>query len=90
MRLIDADELKKKILLYGKPYIFPLSEKIIDNAPTIEAEPIVRCKDCKWHKGNECTYEYYYDEYDSTGNLIPMYDDDFCSFGERGGGGENE
>lgn len=44
---------------------------------------IIRCKDCKWHKGNECAYEYYYDEYDSVGNPIPMYDDDFCSFGER-------
>lgn len=42
MRLIDAEALKKDILkLIGFPFGIPSIEAIINNAPTIEAKPIV-------------------------------------------------
>jgi hypothetical protein len=25
--------------------------ELIDNMPTVDAVPVVRCKDCKWYKG---------------------------------------
>ena len=68
-RLISADVLKanatreyKKyavaatLLGFGKAFreIFTAFIEEIDNAPTIEAEPIVRCKDCKHHIQSEC------------------------------------
>lgn len=46
----------------------------IDNAPTVDAVEIVRCKDCKWHANGLCnTFSFYYD------------DEAFCSYGVRKG-----
>ena len=72
-RLIDADALKKSIdeHVYLVNHGFNETEygctqygihQIIDNAPTIDAVPVIRCKDCKYsvdeyHDG-EC-YCYY-------------------------------
>ena len=51
MRLIDADALGMDMwiqmgILYGED-IGKAFADIVRNAPTIEAEPVVRCKDCK-------------------------------------------
>lgn len=47
MRLIDADALHKSIdtETYRHTYIDQIHE-VIDDAPTIDAVPVVRCKDC--------------------------------------------
>ena len=49
MRLIDADALKRRAItvrFFGKDIMMvPTAE--IDNAPTIDAVEVVRCKDCK-------------------------------------------
>lgn len=51
----------------------------IEDAPTVDAVPVVRCKDCKhyalWEDGRAM---FHCDKRDCT-----MYDDDFCSYGER-------
>lgn len=50
MRIIDADKLMR---IYfdddegNKTFEFVPSE-FIDSAPTVDAVPVVRCKDCKW------------------------------------------
>ena len=85
-RLIDAEELKKQqthlwdevmghipcVLLYD-----------IDIAPTIDAVPVVRCKDCKY-----CGQFPYATTTDMRCQCRDMYwyptnPDDFCSYGER-------
>ena len=58
MRLIDTDALKYRRKDYGgyddvsdkerKEGILFLLKEDIDNAPTIDAVPVVRCKDCRW------------------------------------------
>ena len=79
MRLIDADAL---IIHIVKKY--GLTEIIldIDEAPTIDAEPVVRCKDCK----------YMTEHYDTDGNApywtCSEWDsgtdyDGYCHYGER-------
>ena len=52
-RLIDADALKTKAIrcetfkLYDAPvFLKAVGTKEIDKAPTIDAMPVVRCKDC--------------------------------------------
>lgn len=49
MRIVDADALKKET---GKWLTDPTDSRlladVIDNAPTIDAVPVVRCKDCRW------------------------------------------
>ena len=89
MNLIDADELKEKIC----NNVYPVSdsfnntdygmfwtggiEKIIDEQPTIDAVPVIRCKDCVHFKlskvlGNTCAL---------TDNHVTR--NDFCSKAER-------
>lgn len=77
MRLIDADELMEK---YHKTPVWD-SWVEINNAPTIDAVPVVRCKDCKWFTmdntgGTYCNH--------LTCGLFNGYEPDaFCSYGER-------
>jgi len=89
MRLIDADSLKEKMattleVLKG---IFPPGEQEIhliaafdtvrqmaDDCRTIDAVPVVRCRDCKWHDGIRCF---------RWNSVIVTRFDDFCSEGER-------
>lgn len=66
MRLIDADALKARIKEYGKAIadernIFNFLDdvieiaKFVEQAPTVDAVPVVRCKDCTQHRN--CTVE---------------------------------
>lgn len=49
---------------------------LIHNAPTVDAVPVVRCKDCKWFDGQECC--------DRNGIFVGFnYDTFFCADGER-------
>lgn len=45
MRLIDADALMSQTFSTRQGYDAVLVEDIV-NAPTVDAEPVVRCKDC--------------------------------------------
>lgn len=77
VRLIDADALQDEyVRLSGREL------KLIDEAPTIDAVPVVRCKDClsSWvmpkemRNVGEYRCEFWYAE---------MHGDDYCSYGER-------
>lgn len=77
MRLIDADELDMYDCLksyYGDAWRDAQEE--IENSPTIDAVPVVRCKDCVYCSSlfTVCTY---------NGRCEPVNADDFCSMGER-------
>lgn len=49
MRLIDADALIER-LKNDNPQTSKLkwAQIVADNAPTVDAEPVVRCKDCSY------------------------------------------
>lgn len=53
MRPIDADRLWLE-MSYDQTvdqYCYPCIERIwkaIENTPTVDAVPVIRCKDCKW------------------------------------------
>ena len=49
-------------------------QRMFDSLPTIDAVPVVRCRECKYHKPIDyCT------KHKQTG----WFDDNFCSYGER-------
>ena len=48
MRLIDADELAKELMHEALGYQYHR----VANAPTVDAVPVIRCKDCKWWMHN--------------------------------------
>lgn len=59
MRLIDADELEyhKQLEAFGNGQyedVEVVYKCDIDNAPTIDAVEVVRCKDCKKHGMSNC------------------------------------
>lgn len=67
MRLIDADKLPLDIM-----------PEDVDNAPTIDAVPVVRCRECRyWSEDGRCD--------PPQNGLIREYTrpDDFCSYGEE-------
>ena len=85
MRLIDAKAAEKvaKELCANNPCLMGLVLRIIRKIPTIEAEPIVRCKDCKWYyeKGALCNY---WADVCEHAEVYPQISPiDFCSRGER-------
>lgn len=78
MRLIDADSLKLKrgdFAITSNPEMnrfnrmfVDLFNKEVDNAPTLDAVPVVRCENCLyWHKAKEICDVFYtetpYDAY---------------------------
>lgn len=84
-RMIDADALSHYLAVNedGKQ-IFYVKSKDIDNAPTIDAVPVVFCYKCKWYQlknmKGACLnpgVSLWTPEYD---NVLP---DDYCSRGER-------
>ena len=76
MRLIDADFACKGCIRYGTS--LPCEECVVKDAPTVDAVPVVRCRECK-HLGF-CG--------DAT-NLEVMGFYGYCSRGERKEGTNN-
>ena len=81
MRLIDADKLvyDKIQNVFGDFYLVVHAPKI-EKAPTVEAEPIIRCKDCKRRNTALCAIAYY-DNLGHFNNFVK--DNDYCSYAER-------
>lgn len=97
MRLIDADALRNVFdamhAIQGGSHFDHLVllgiKKHIEDAPTIDAEPVVRCKDCK-HRGDpkECYMCFTEVEDIEGGRMYKFTDmtrsDGFCHKGEKG------
>ena len=100
MRLIDADRLNKPIYaeednitgsgmsydeICGYNDGIDIAWNKIDQAPTIDAVPVVRCKDCKWfadNNGGEWYGCYMFHVVRITPEDAPK-PDDFCSYGRK-------
>ena len=71
MRLIDADALKERFVTKQAYFAERILEKI-DTATTIDAIPVIRCKDCKHYQNGICN------------NVGGLWDDyEFCSDADR-------
>lgn len=85
MRLIDADALKYE--LFADNYNAKMTSQevadCIDNSPTIDAVPVVRCSECRFRNTS------WYDKRDMLESFCRWdrdespSDDDYCSYGER-------
>jgi hypothetical protein len=83
-RYIDADVLIADLDkgLWGKDWDKALAEAIINNAPTIDAVSVVRCKQCKYAEVADPTD-------DQDGYICQFhrgsiwFSGSYCSWGER-------
>lgn len=57
-----------------------LARSKIENAPTVDAVEVVRCKDCKHWRENTLWCDMNSRDRETWHN---WYEDDFCSYGER-------
>lgn len=80
MRLIDADKLERQEYWGNERCLDYVDADDIDNAPTVDAVPVVRCKDCKHEFGGSCI----------LCGFQKRKPEDFCSYGERKGKNETE
>lgn len=82
MRLIDADKLERQEFDGEEACFDYVDAEDIDNAPTVDAVEVVRCKDCK-HYGMGVCLKIYSDGNVHAAAWQSRRSDDFCSYGER-------
>ena len=87
MRLIDADVAHSLVKQYEPSDEFwsctggtaiRLIHNAIDNAPTVDAVPVVRCRDCKYRRKNDENEPYC----TNRRGLDDPAPDGFCNYGE--------
>ena len=90
MRLIDADDrrLRAELWTYTRDTCideapFENAIKAIDEAPTIDAVEVVRCKDCKHYEFADNRAFGMPVKYCDWFGFEDVDDNDFCSRGER-------
>ena len=80
-RLIDANDV---YALFDANGFARLHVADIDTIPTVDASPVVRCKDCvHWYDKEETCLKIYSDGAVSPYAWQFRKPDDFCSYGER-------
>lgn len=78
MRLIDGEELERLFneqIERGATDAFDAFDDALQDTPTVDAEVVVRCKDCLKFKTYAC-------------RMVASGYDDFCSYGERKDGAD--
>lgn len=83
MRLIDANELLNRM---QEDPLFDLVERygvsgVINAEPTVDAVPVIRCKDCKHWQYDSCFVDS--EEGDAESIILDRFAFDFCSRAER-------
>ena len=98
MRLIDADKLLE---IYKKWIPQLLSEEdegdrrgvetcimVLEDMQTVDAVPVVRCRECNYRGTDDCIFHIKGEPADEE--LLLKLDNDFCSYGERKEGADND
>lgn len=86
MRLIDADAAYERAQADSRrgaleDWEFDMIVNLLDSAPTVDAVPVVRCRDCRFNSGaKKCL--------NPDSFFAVLSDDDFCSYGELMDGGD--
>ena len=90
-RLIDADALWRKFESepwYDNADRDEIALPLVDEAPTVDAVEVVRCRECKHRGTDDCIFHIKGEPADEE--LLLKLDNDFCSYGERKEGDGNE
>lgn len=79
-RYIDANKIIYQWLIdpNGQEHDGVTLQSIINKMPTIDAVPVIRCKDCKYYMGN-----WYCEAWNNSPGFPAVDGNMFCSMGER-------
>ena len=86
MSLINREALLSYADLWascGEHYTAEDVIMMIKTAPTVDAVPVVRCRECKHRGTDDCIFHIKGEPADEE--LLLKLDNDFCSYGERKG-----
>lgn len=78
MRLIDADTLPRHGGRGGLVHW-----KDIENAPTIDAVEVVRCKDCAFSRDTGDYQDTYYCDHPTHNKMHLVHSREYCYYGEE-------
>lgn len=83
MRLIDADALWDELTedLEDGDVLYRIPPSYIDDAPTVDAVPVVRCRECRYYAVPGATISFCI----HRNGMKFTRDSDYCSRGERRG-----
>ena len=76
MGLIDKESFRKRFFELNVEFRPSQIDAVFDclnNSELVDAEQVIRCKDCHWHYGTICR----------RNNTMFWEDEDFCSLAER-------
>lgn len=85
MRLGDLDRIAQEVREnnagnYDKrDWTSHLVVTLLENAPTIDAVPVVRCRECRHYDNGCCVVKHC----EGDDNIIAMPPDGYCSYGQR-------
>lgn len=77
MRLVDADNARE--CFGGDGVTGAFMRRMFDSLPTIDAVPVVRCRECGHYDHGCCVVK----RYEGDDNIIAMPPDGYCSYGQR-------
>ena len=97
-RLIDADAvLRHKRKMSGADFGGEFWDEAvlasdIKNAPTVDAVPVVRCKDCKYHHWEQEPCHGKIEHYCELPHMrgVEVFKEFFCYYGKQKGCGDND
>jgi len=79
MKLVDADKARE--CFGGDGVTGAVMQRMFDSLPTIDAVPVVRCRECRHRYTMNCSM--YYECSQCGGQWDWTTDDGFCDRGER-------
>ena len=77
MRLIDADAFLERMSRTDRFFSVVFD---INDAPTVDAVPVVRCRECEYAKNAKVNKKGFLI---CPASHMEIVDDDYCSYGER-------
>ena len=86
MRLIDAYSAKEALEYALVGDSASMAERVIDSQPTVDAVPVVRCRECKLHASSA----FYPDMLFCVEHGIYVDPNGYCHMGERKEGADND
>ena len=91
MRMIDADATKRRVADTYFDTLIPCVNRALDDSPTVDAVPVIRCRECKYHYWEQEPCHGKSVHYCKLPHMrgVEVFKEFFCYYGERKEGADN-